>query len=1153
MKKIAFLFLFMLQAFLLSAQEPTVYITSAVNSYSVIEGDTYTFTVSMYSATTTDVIVDVETIANTADATDYTPLTTTITIPAGQLSSNQLTVSTNNDLDIEKNESFIIEASITSNNTENTVVSRSITLWDNDRIPALDTWQSRTLIEGEGYMYSISLSNYYNEDVIIEVSTITNTADDSDYIPISTSLTIPAGELDANYSITTLQDDIPEEDETFTINFAVTSENTVNEIVEVIVTIRDNDTTPTLSFEPYHYSESNPASVRIRMDRVFNSDVVIQLETSNGTADNSDYTTIFQTKTIQAGYDYVSFQIPIIDDDLDESRETINFAATVISDNTTNTSGSGAITIIDNDGLPDFYLDPVYNGVSVSSDVIVVEEGFELKFKPRLTHASNVDTHFQITTTNGTADNSDYTTSTITGMIPAGQTNSGFFLETTNFILSYPTILDQLDEDDETMFINAIVSSDNTYNSDSILEGLILDNYNLNAQRDEITLALGVGGTYQLMNNDTFEGLPVDPASLNVSLVYTNSYGITLDANGLLTIPSDLPLGEYNLLYYEVCQIENPSICDSARIDLEIVSPLAAEVTITYNDFNGDGYTSVGDIVEYDFVLNNIGNTSIANINAGSSWPEIDIVGGPLMNLGDGQEDTTTFTATHVITQNNINFGYCHFSAFGGINFTGTYYGSEVIGQISPDFCIERSDGIKLNAFVDANANGTQESDEVNFPLGQFNYEINNDGIINNLYVSPHYLYESNPTTTYDLSYTIDLDYTDYYSSGVSYTDISVLQGSNITTYDFPITVMPYDDLSIDISASWQPPRSGFEYWNFISYTNNSNEAVNSGMIEFVLDDSLSLLNVYEASNFLDDDSLAEYITTDEGFLYNFNSLQPFETKNLWVRMQVPTLPTVSLGQLVTNTVDIELLAGDIIPLNNTSSLTQTIVGSYDPNDITEKHGEEIVYSTFTSDDYLTYTIRFENIGTANAINVRIEDVLDEQLDESTLKMIDASHTYSLERVGKHLEWNFAGIDLPPSENDVNSQVGHGFITFKIKPFLDYEIGDVIPNTAEIYFDFNPAIITNTWTTTFVESLNINESELFNLKVYPNPTKHILQISNNSIITSIEINSIEGKKVFRKSGFDNFFNIDVSELTNGVYFMRIKGESEEKTIKFIKE
>ncbi|MBC3846744.1 T9SS type A sorting domain-containing protein [Winogradskyella echinorum] len=1147
MKKIILLLILVCQSFLSFSQDPTVNIVSTLNSYPLIEGDIFTFKISLNMPTNSDVILNIETIADTADETDYTSLTTTVIIPAGDLSSNELSIATNNDSVIEENESFSIEASVTSNNTHNIDISQSIILWDNDTTPTVETWPTRNLIEGQGFTFSVSLSNYYREDITIDLTTLPGSADVSDYITTTTILTIPAGKLDASYTISTIEDDTPEEDEIYTINFTVTSGNTTNSFFEVIVTILDNDTIPTLSFVQYHYSESNPASVRIIMDRVFNSDVIIQLETSNGTADDSDYTDILQTKTIEVGDDDVVFQIPVIDDDIDEPQETINFIATVFSGNTTNNSESGIVTIIDNDGLPDFYLARVYNpNTGESDDSLVAVEGYELQFVPRLTHPSTIDTEIQITTTNGTADNSDYTTSIITTTIPAGQ-------DYNNEILSYPTILDQQDEDDENIFINAVVTSENTYNNEYTLEGIILDNYHLNAQPDNITAVLEVGATFQVLNNDTFEGLPVNPLDLNVSLVSTNTFGFSLSPSGVLTIPVDLSIGNY-YLDYEICLAANTTNCDIARIIVEVESPIQTIVTIAYNDFNGDGYTSVGDTIEFDFAVTNNGNLPVTNIDGFASYPQnINIVGGPLASLDTGEMDNTTFSAMHIITQNDINFGFHIFSWFGVINFLGTYYDSEVIESVYPEFSLERSDGLKLNAFVDTNGNGTQEADEINFPLGQFNYEINNDGVVNNLYVSLHYLYESNPNSTYDLSYTIDSDYTAYYATNANFIDITIPEGSNITTYDFPITVSSYADLAIEVSASLQPPMPGFEYWNYISYTNNSNETVTSGTINFIIDEALDLLNVYEAPDYLNADNIASIATTSEGFSYVFNDLGPFETKNLWVRMQVPTLPTVSLGQLITNTVDIELLSGDILPLNNASDLTQTIVGSYDPNDITEKHGEEIVYSTFTTDDYLTYTIRFENTGTANAINVRIEDVLDDQLDESTLKMVDASHSYTLERVGKYLEWNFAGIDLPPSEDNIDSQIGHGFITFKIKPFPDYEIGDVILNTAEIYFDFNPAIVTNTWTTTFVESLGTAESELKMIKMYPNPVEDKLQISNNSVLTSLEITSIHGKQIFTKIINDTGVEIDMSGFESGIYFIRVISLNQERVMKLIKQ
>jgi uncharacterized repeat protein (TIGR01451 family) len=408
------------------------------------------------------------------------------------------------------------------------------------------------------------------------------------------------------------------------------------------------------------------------------------------------------------------------------------------------------------------------------------------------------------------------------------------------------------------------------------------------------------------------------------------------------------------------------------------------------------------------------------------------------------------------------------------------------------------------------------------------------------LYTTPFYLYESNPTTSYDLTYTVDSEYASNITCSVSYPNVTVATGSGITTYNFPITVTPYDDLSVSIINFGDAPRPGFWYYNYITYTNNSNQTVPSGTLTFTKDTALSIIDVPNGATI-----------TATGFTYNFSNLLPYETRYVWVKLQVPTIPTVALGQLVTNSATITTLLGDIVPLNNNSNLTQTIVGAYDPNDKQESHGGKILHSTFTSDDYLTYTIRFENTGTANAININVEDELDAELDETTLKMVAASADYSLERVNRSLIWKFNGIDLPPSEPD--TEIGHGYITFKIKPKTGYAIGDIIPNTAEIYFDFNPPIVTNTCNTEFVATLGTNPLVFTNLNYFPNPVSNTLTIVNEFIMDSIEITSTLGQKILTQKVNDVQTEINLNHFANGIYFVRVTSEGQEKTVKIVKE
>jgi len=210
--------------------------------------------------------------------------------------------------------------------------------------------------------------------------------------------------------------------------------------------------------------------------------------------------------------------------------------------------------------------------------------------------------------------------------------------------------------------------------------------------------------------------------------------------------------------------------------------------------------------------------------------------------------------------------------------------------------------------------------------------------------------------------------------------------------------------------------------------------------------------------------------------------------------MYVPVLPNVSLGQLLISSASINSSSGvDLIPSNNNSSSFQFVGGSYDPNDIMESHGRDILHSSFSSEDYLYYTIRFENTGNANAINISIDNLIDSKLDESTLEMVSSSHNSIMDRITNTVNWKFNNIQLPPS--DPNSNVGKGYIMYKIKPKAGYAIGDIIPNTAAIYFDTNPAVITNTFETEFVTQLSTPEYTKNTVTLYPNPTKGILYLS----------------------------------------------------------
>ena len=451
--------------------------------------------------------------------------------------------------------------------------------------------------------------------------------------------------------------------------------------------------------------------------------------------------------------------------------------------------------------------------------------------------------------------------------------------------------------------------------------------------------------------------------------------------------------------------------------------------------------------------------------------------------------------------------------------------------------------GFKLSSFLDGNNNGLQEANEPNFLGSNFTITNNSNVNINNLYSynGSYIFYENNPAVNYNFSCNLDSIFNGYYSiATANFTNVTVSNSTAIVPIQFPITSLTnFNDLSINIS-NLNAPRAGFDHSTRISYTNFGNQTITNGTINFSNDAATPIIATSVAVT-----------TTATGFTYNFSNLLPFETRTIDVTMSVPNIPTVAIGQDITNNVEIATTASETTLFNNNSSIASYVIASYDPNDITEAHGPEILFSSFAPNDYLTYTIRFENTGNAPAEKVRITNPLDAAVDETSVKIVASSNNYVLERIANNLTFKFDNIQLPPSVP--NTTIGKGFVTYKAKLKPGFAVGTIIPNAAKIYFDTNPAIDTNIFETKFVSVLaNANFNTLNDFKIYPNPVKNLLSISNknNTSIQSAEISNMLGQTLQMSI---NNNNIDVSDLKSGSYILKIVSDKGIMNTKFIKE
>lgn len=265
--------------------------------------------------------------------------------------------------------------------------------------------------------------------------------------------------------------------------------------------------------------------------------------------------------------------------------------------------------------------------------------------------------------------------------------------------------------------------------------------------------------------------------------------------------------------------------------------------------------------------------------------------------------------------------------------------------------------------------------------------------------------------------------------------------------------------------------------------------------------------------------------------------------------------------------------------------------GSYDPNDkiifLNGIAGDSII----ESDDDIEYLIRFQNTGTDTAITVRIEDKLSNNFYVRSAYPVAASHDFNWTLEQNRLIVEFDNILLPDST--INEPASHGFVKFEIK--VDSSMtapGSIIENSADIYFDFNEPIKTNTVEsfylckdTSSIVNISICPDEVYDgyqqtgvyvdtlstksgcdsvrtlnldvvfaldcitstldaindeLSIYPNPAKNNLyvQYSGNQRLKSYVIYNTQGH--LSESIFLNKNSIiGTQELSSGIYFLKL--------------
>jgi uncharacterized repeat protein (TIGR01451 family) len=449
-------------------------------------------------------------------------------------------------------------------------------------------------------------------------------------------------------------------------------------------------------------------------------------------------------------------------------------------------------------------------------------------------------------------------------------------------------------------------------------------------------------------------------------------------------------------------------------------------------------------------------------------------------------------------------------------------------------------------AFIDLNQNGLLDSGESTLPnveitiypwdnTGTLSYSTFTDGDGNYCVNSPAgYQYALATYTT--LSGTVIT-----YTISVYVQDDGTVTGINVPFY--------FIENAIEVSAyvpSWGQPVPGFTNYNSVTLQN-------SGELTAVTDVTV-YVPVYISVSYVGDLNgvAGVYAPGSNSITWTGVSLAGMSWAYCYyygytsIGTPLGTPAVTTINATVTNGTDVYLA-------NNSMTISQVVIGSYDPNNkLNFPSGVGETGDMLPTNDPFTYVINFQNTGTSEAVNIRVEDQLDTDLDWTTFQMISASHDYTVEMQNGHLIWYFNNIMLPDS--NTNEELSHGQITFRIHPIADKPVGTVFENTAYIYFDFNEAIITNTAVNTFVSSIGVNEIETTaGISIYPNPSEGDFTIAAEDMNAGdyIVIFDAMGREVFRKQVMNsNTTRIDTN-LPTGQYVLQIQGSANVRTTKVV--
>lgn len=329
---------------------------------------------------------------------------------------------------------------------------------------------------------------------------------------------------------------------------------------------------------------------------------------------------------------------------------------------------------------------------------------------------------------------------------------------------------------------------------------------------------------------------------------------------------------------------------------------------------------------------------------------------------------------------------------------------------------------------------------------------------------------------------------------------------------------LPKEDYRVKITAQtgWET-RQGFTEKYQLRFENWGNIRTQSATLRLKYPNNVNFISASSTPN----------TNTNSELTWN-EFLQPGEVKIIDLEFQNPL--SIPLGSQVCYNAFIHTVTS----VTDSSNLCQTLVAAIDPNDKQVFPSGNITPQT----SRLYYQIRFQNTGTASAVNVKVVDTIDRHLPSSKIVIQAVSHPFTIDVQNNVLTWNFNNINLPDS--NTNEPASHGFINYYADLRQSLAIGDSITNRADIYFDFQNAIKTNQTVSKVVAAIVDPPPPEDKIFVFPNPVSDVLTInySGKKSVHFEMVNSLGQQVKSVQLQNEQTFYLDVKDLKSGLYILK---------------